>query len=86
MREIRLKLIKKVSFSRISRIFRDFPRDGESDACEDCRCKMPQKNGVVVGFVYASPVRSNLYVSFPALQVLCWMNITHFANKPFNVI
>ena len=45
MHEIRLKLIKKVSFSRISRIFRDFPRDGESDACEDCRCKMPQKNG-----------------------------------------
>ena len=45
MHEIQLKLIKKVSFSRISRIFRDFPRDGESDACEDCRCKMPQKNG-----------------------------------------
>ena len=45
MHEIRLKLIKKVSFSRISCIFRDFPRDGESDACEDCRCKMPQKNG-----------------------------------------
>ena len=28
MHEIRLKLIKKVSFSRISCIFRDFPRDG----------------------------------------------------------
>ena len=34
---------------------------------------------------YASPVRSNLYVSFPVLWVLCWMNITHFANKPSNV-
>ena len=45
MHEIRLKLIKKVSFSRISCIFRDFPRDGESDAFEDCRCKMSQKNG-----------------------------------------
>ena len=45
MHEIRLKLIKKVSFSRISCIFRDFPRDGESNACEDCRCKMSQKNG-----------------------------------------
>ena len=45
MHEIRLKLIKKVSFSRISCIFRDFPRDGESDAWEDCRCKMSQKNG-----------------------------------------
>ena len=32
MHEIRLKLIKKVSFSRISCIFWDFPRDGESDA------------------------------------------------------
>ena len=45
MHEIRLKLIKKVSFSRISCIFRDFPRDGESDVWEDCRCKMSQKNG-----------------------------------------
>ena len=23
---------------------------------------------------------------FPSLRVLCWMNITHFANKPFNFI
>ena len=24
-------------------------------------------------------------MSFPAIRVLCWMNITHFANKPSNV-
>ena len=41
MHEIRLKLTFFISFSRISCIFWDFPRDGESDACEDCRCKMP---------------------------------------------
>ena len=31
--------------------------------------------------VYASPVRSNLYVSFPALWVLCWMNITMYIGR-----
>ena len=24
-------------------------------------------------------------MSFPAIRVLCWMTITHFANKPSNV-
>ena len=31
--------------------------------------------------VYASPVRSNLQVSFPALWVLCWMNITMYIGR-----
>ena len=31
--------------------------------------------------VYASPVRLNLYVSFPALWLLCWMNITMYIGR-----